>query len=79
MSACRHCEAPIQWGCRANQWLPLNADGSQHHCSGRRRTQDVNHLPGKPIVGTNYRPSCGECDVPPWEVCACSALMRAAA
>lgn len=27
---------------------------------------------GKRIVGRNYVESCGRCDVPPWELCACS-------
>lgn len=30
---------------------------------------------GKRIVGRNYVASCGGCDVPPWECCACSALL----
>lgn len=32
------------------------------------------HIAGKPIKGEHYTPSCGKCDVPPWEVCACSPL-----
>lgn len=27
---------------------------------------------GKRIAGKNYRPSCGRCGVPHWELCACS-------
>lgn len=27
---------------------------------------------GKRIAGRNYVPSCGRCDVLPWELCACS-------
>jgi hypothetical protein len=34
------------------------------------------HIVGKMIQGTDYHPSCG-CDVPPWEPCACSALLAA--
>lgn len=25
-----------------------------------------------PITGPKYKPACGQCDVPPWERCACS-------
>jgi hypothetical protein len=32
----------------------------------------LKHYAGKRIVGKQYRPSCGRCDVPPWEVCGCS-------
>lgn len=35
------------------------AKGSRHHV-------------GKRIVGASYSPSCGRCDLPPWEVCYCS-------
>ena len=30
------------------------------------------HLVGKAIVGAQYVPSCGQCDVPPWVECRCS-------
>lgn len=33
------------------------------------------HLAGREIRGEHYRPACGRCDVPPWEACACSALL----
>lgn len=33
------------------------------------------HIAGEPIRGKHYRPSCGRCDVPPWEQCACSDLL----
>jgi hypothetical protein len=26
--------------------------------------------------GVNYIPSCGQCDLPPWEECACSFQFR---
>jgi hypothetical protein len=77
MKACRYCESPIQWGCRAGQWLPLNSDGSQHYCTGRRRLPDVNHVGGEAITGARYTPSCGGCDIPPWEICACSERLAA--
>ncbi|TAK84201.1 MAG: hypothetical protein EPO20_15120 [Betaproteobacteria bacterium] len=35
-------------------------------------TATVNHVVGKRIVGERYTPSCGQCDAPPWEWCACS-------
>ena len=31
---------------------------------------------GPTIVGASYKPSCGECSVLPWEVCACSDVGR---
>ena len=72
MSKCRYCDSPISWGCRVGQWVPTNADGSQHYCSERRRLPDVNHIAGKEITGSRYTPSCGACAVPPWEECDCS-------
>jgi len=33
------------------------------------------HLVSKRIAGADYRPSCGKCDMPPWEACACSSLL----
>jgi hypothetical protein len=78
IASCRYCEAPLRWGCRAGQWMPLNADGSQHYCTGRQRHwPDVNHTAGEPIAGAQYVPSCGECAVPPWEECPCSARLAA--
>ena len=80
VKACRYCGAPMSWGCRAGQWLPLNADGSEHFCKGESRfIPDVNFKPGKRVVGPNYKPSCGECGVPPWETCPCSELLAGVA
>jgi hypothetical protein len=27
---------------------------------------------GKTTTGQDFKPSCGQCDVPPWEICECS-------
>lgn len=29
--------------------------------------------------GAKYKPSCGKCSIPPWEICPCSALLGVAA
>jgi hypothetical protein len=44
----------------AHVTLPASTSASQHH------------ITGAPIKGADYRPSCGNCQVPPWEVCDCS-------
>ncbi len=40
------------------------------------RAMSVDYIAGVPITGRFYVPSCGGCDVPPWESCACSSHMR---
>lgn len=73
MSTCKRCLAQIGWTKTDDGWRPTNADGSPHRCAKKN----------KPIVsagilqaGAQYVPSCGQCAVPPWEVCACSALLN---
>jgi hypothetical protein len=34
------------------------------------------HRQSKVITGDLYKPTCGECDLPPWEACACSAFLN---
>ena len=41
----------------------------------RHKPARVTHIAGTPIRGNLYQPACGRCDVAPWEVCACSALL----
>lgn len=77
MSACKYCDAPIAWNRVAGNWKPTNADGSPHLCSAKVRIPDVNQISADPIRGPRYVPSCGKCDVPPWETCACSERLAA--
>lgn len=37
--------------------------------------RSLNHRSSKEIIGVNYRPSCGQCKIPAWEICACSDLL----
>lgn len=48
--------------------------GSDGRPVGRRRSRGRRRMSyaSPSIVGEHYKPSCGKCDVPPWEVCACS-------
>lgn len=32
-------------------------------------------VPGAILTGSDYRPSCGQCAIPPWETCKCSSLL----
>lgn len=72
MSACNRCGAEFRWEKRPGGWVPLNADGSRHKCKGPARPALTKA--GPRIVGKNYQPlPCGVgCDVPPWDLCACS-------
>ena len=70
----------IRWVQRDGKNHALDADGANHwrHCAGRRRAaKRVMTFSSPWIRGDLYRPSCGECGVPPWELCACSALLTA--
>jgi hypothetical protein len=42
-----------------------------------RKKDRYMHRQAKSVVGANYVPSCGECNVPPWERCACSERLAA--
>lgn len=84
MSACRYCRAEIVWRPIAGRPAPHNADGSVHRCLTRFSAPQIgvgsarstsNHEVGKTIRGALYQPSCGECDVPPWESCSCSKFL----
>jgi hypothetical protein len=75
MPACKGCQQPIQWGRKGKKFRPLNVDGSRHRCDSYRKRKPITGpltKQGPMILGRDFRPSCGRCDVPPWEVCACS-------
>lgn len=78
MSVCKYCQAPIGWTRIEGKWRPANADSSAHLCKAKTLNARQ-HIAGKLVVGANYTPSCGECNLPPWEECACSALLKVAA
>lgn len=75
MSTCKYCREPIGWMREGSSWIPM--DGALPHQCKARRVPEV--IPCAPIVGPLYKPSCGKCATPPWEICACSALMGRAA
>ena len=79
MSACKFCHAEIKWVREGKSWRPINPDGSPHTVCRKRKRGDnrLTHVEGERITGPLYKPSCGECTTPPWETCACSALMPA--
>ena len=78
MSQCRYCQIAIHWVRRDYRNVPLEEGGAEHHCPNmprsiaRHRGPRADSLPGVLITGERYTPSCGQCDVPPWETCACS-------
>ncbi len=76
MSACPQCRQSIRWERRGSKWYALNADGITHWATCKRarapKPGAVLHQVSKVIRGEHYRPSCGGCDLPPWERCVCS-------
>lgn len=74
MSVCKYCQLQIGWTKAGEGWRPLNLDGTSHRCGRRhkKKTSEPREVVGKTVAGANYKPSCGACVAPPWEVCACS-------
>lgn len=81
MATCRHCRQAIRWEHRNGKNHALDTDGGNHwaHCLGRRKKKErkLEMRAGPRVRGRNYVTSCGRCDVPPWEPCACSSLLPA--
>jgi len=83
MTICFRCGGAYRWIYRARKWHALNVGDDANHwatCPDARRKPSRgkaqnNHIQGPRIVGANYSPSCGKCNVPPWEVCDCSRFM----
>lgn len=73
---CPACGHLVRWVRKNEKNLALTLGGDNHwpSCKGKRKKKaegpDMRAAP--PIVGERYKPSCGQCDVPPWESCACS-------
>lgn len=76
MASCKGCGlSGCSWMRDGKKWKLLAPDGSHHKCQLYRPAKPLAVLEirkGPRVVGSNYSPSCGQCDVPPWEVCACS-------
>lgn len=85
MSNCKFCDAPIFWHRVDGKWQPSNADASPHFCKSKKvRAYDVNHEPGKTIIGARYEALYAQmcnprCDVLPWDECACTRKLMEAA
>lgn len=52
------------------RWLNLEAPPRRK--AKKRPPARLEIRKGEKITGKDYRPSCGDCTTPPWEVCACS-------
>lgn len=73
MANCRSCQAAITWERKGKGWRPLSVDGTRHACGFRKKAYTGPLIKaGKEIIGASYAPSCGLCELPPWERCACS-------
>jgi hypothetical protein len=59
---------PVEPGTRKPHWKRCKA------LRNAKRTQEIGQ--GARIVGTNYKPSCGQCRAEPWSECACSSLLK---
>ena len=81
MSQCKYCRAEIGWKREeGGRWIPTEGDTTTPHlCRGKEQGAKpvLQIIVGARIVGPNYTPSCGECDIPPWGVCACSSRLAA--
>ncbi len=73
MAICKKCGSEFKWTMVKGQWLPAQQDGSPHWivCKAKQN-RPVEFRAGPKITGQYYRPSCGECGLPPWEECGCS-------
>lgn len=56
------------------RWLKLDAPKAKRRKAKARPLARIEIRKGERITGRDYRPSC-DCTVPPWESCACSALL----
>lgn len=79
--SCRECGAGIKWGqSPKGRPMPLDVDGAPHWIACKQRAKKLRTpevRKGARITGKDYVPSCGKCEVPAWESCACSALLPA--
>lgn len=83
---CFHCGGSYRWVFQNRKWHALNVEDDANHwatCPGARRKAargkaQRNHIQGPNVRGPLYVASCGNCNVPPWEVCACSFQCTAA-
>lgn len=85
MPACKACGGSFTWRRIGEKWHAIDPNGQTNHwshCVSRKRARAQLRAPeirkGATITGEHYRPSCGRCDVPPWQRCACSTLLGGA-
>jgi uncharacterized OB-fold protein len=73
MAKCKDCGVKLEWVKVNGKWQPTT-DGKAHWevCKAKAVFRT---LRGPKEVGEKYKTSCGECSVPPWEECKCSALL----
>jgi len=81
---CFDCGMEYRWVYRDGRLMPINsADDLAHWAScrafrqrGKAMRKKSDRVPETRFTakttGSHYRPSCGQCSIPPWEVCACS-------
>src|SRR5688572_14244379 len=71
MASCRTCGGSIWWQRKNGKNHALDLDGKNHwiNCKPVRKLEI--RFGGR-IIGKDYRPSCGECGLDPWFVCACT-------
>ena len=79
MTRCKSCGGGIDFNLVNGRWHPVQPETGKPHwprCKARtKKLRKPEISEGVPITGERYRPSCGQCSIPPWEVCACSALL----
>lgn len=77
MANCKTCGGRLTWRKVGKKWHALDPDGGNHwsHCRGTKAPKPLEIRTAGVTVGERYVPACGKCDVPPWEFCACSALL----
>ena len=58
------------------RWIPqakaCNASVTKALRKRYRKPAEFRTIQGPTTTGDQYKPSCGKCQLPPWEVCACS-------
>ena len=83
MPVCNGCGGPFSWEHIRGKWHAIDPDGSTNHwswCTAGRKKGKVEgsqlERKGARLRGPNYTPSCGRCDLPPWEYCLCSSRLE---
>jgi len=74
MATCKSCKGRFTWKRIGKKWHAVDADSSSHwaHC---RPVRKLEIRSAGVMVGERYLPSCGKCDIPPWDFGACTSLL----